>query len=123
MKPSARPKSGKAGTGQPPGAEAGLIPTGAQLAWLRRGLIQPGGKVPLFDETGRRVRPAVIRTCRTAGWIEPWFANPIKPGWEICRLTEAGRTMLAQVAVMTADGDANPTPSPSTFSPSVEADG
>ncbi len=78
-------------------------PTVAQLTWLRRALGQPGGKLPLFDESGQRVSSSVIRACRSAGWIEPWFHNPIKPNWEVCRLTEAGWTMLAEISVVAVD--------------------
>lgn len=66
-------------------------PTGAQRAWLERGLDQPGGKLPLFDRDGRKVNARTIKTCIEAGWAEPWFANPIKPDWEVCKLTKAGK--------------------------------
>lgn len=78
-------------------------PTAPQLAWLRRGLDQPGGKLPLFDESGQRVGSAVVRACIGAGWAEPWFSNPIKPNWEVCRLTESGRVMLSGVSVVAVD--------------------
>jgi hypothetical protein len=29
-------------------------PTQTQLDWLRRGLSQPGGKLPLFDTNGKQ---------------------------------------------------------------------
>ena len=103
MTPSSRASAGKAGRGKRKGAGAGHGPTATQLAWLRRGLTQPGGKLPLFDESGQRVSRSVIRVCRTSGWVEPWFDNPIKPEWEVCRLTEAGRTMLAEVSVVAVD--------------------
>ncbi len=66
-------------------------PTKAQRAWLRRGLDQPGGKLPLFDRNGRRVSARMVRACLDAGWAEPWFANPLKPDWQVCKLTENGR--------------------------------
>lgn len=75
----------------------------AQLVWLRRGLDQPGGKLPLFDDAGQRVTAATVKSCVKAGWAEPWFNNPLKPDWEICRLTEAGRAMLAEVTVVKVD--------------------
>jgi hypothetical protein len=28
------------------------------------------------------------------GWAEPWFANPLKPDWLVCRLTAAGRAVV-----------------------------
>ncbi|MDR3515430.1 MAG: hypothetical protein P4M00_06420 [Azospirillaceae bacterium] len=65
--------------------------TPAQRHWLRRGLDQPGGKLPLFDEEGQRIDERLIRQCLTAGWAEPWFANPLKPDWLVCRLTVQGR--------------------------------
>ncbi|MEI8394956.1 MAG: hypothetical protein WCF85_09495 [Rhodospirillaceae bacterium] len=70
-------------------------PTVLQLAWLRRGLSQPGGKLPLFDDAGQRINSSVVRSCREAGWVEPWFYNPLKPAWEVCRLTDTGRSLLA----------------------------
>ncbi len=66
-------------------------PSKAQLAYLRRGLDQPGGKLPLFDAHGQRVQERTVRSCIERGWAEPWFNNPIKPDWIVCKLTEAGR--------------------------------
>jgi hypothetical protein len=68
-------------------------PSAAQLGWLKRGLQQPGGKLPLFDEWGQRVNEQTIRSCIAQGWAEPWFANPLKPDWLVCKLTEAGRSL------------------------------
>lgn len=65
-------------------------PSRAELAYLRLGLDQPGGKLPLFDADGQSVRPQVIRTCLARGWAERWFANPMAPEWLVCRLTEEG---------------------------------
>jgi hypothetical protein len=70
-------------------------PTSAQRKWLARGLSQPGGKLPLFDETGRRVSQRMVQTCIEHGWAEPWFANPLMPAWQVCRLTAAGRALFA----------------------------
>ncbi len=70
-------------------------PSPAQRQWLMRGLDQPGGKLPLFDQWGQRVNEATIRACIDRGWAEPWFANPLKPDWLVCKLTEAGRRSLA----------------------------
>jgi hypothetical protein len=61
-----------------------------------RGLDQPGGKLPLFDRDGRRVSSRTVKACLEQGWAEPWFSNPIKPDWEVCKLTAAGRTVVAQ---------------------------
>lgn len=69
-------------------------PTPAQQTWLRRGLEQPGGKLPLFDQYGQAVAPRTIRACIKAGLAEPWHANPIKPDWLVCRLTPAGRAAV-----------------------------
>lgn len=66
-------------------------PTAAQLSWLRQGLGQAGGKLPLFDGNGQRVKERTVRACVEKGWAEPWFDNPIKPDWLVCKLTEAGR--------------------------------
>jgi hypothetical protein len=66
-------------------------PTRGQLAWLRRGLAQPGGKLPLFDEFGQKVSDRTVKSCIDQGWAEPWFDNPIKPDWQVCKLTEKGR--------------------------------
>ena len=67
-------------------------PSPTQLVWLRRGLDQPGGKLPLFDEWGQRVNEQTVRSCIAHGWAEPWFANPLKPDWLVCKLTASGRT-------------------------------
>ncbi len=74
--------------------EAGL-PTLPELFYLRRGLAQPGGKLPLFDLDGQAVARAVVRSCLKRGWAEPWFANPLKPDWLVCRLTATGRRVAA----------------------------
>lgn len=71
-------------------------PTIVQRAWLTRGLEQPGGKLPLFDDNGRRIDPRTVRRSLDEGWAEPWFANPIKPDWLVCRLTEKGRAALGR---------------------------
>lgn len=86
-------------------------PTEPQRAWLRRGLEQPGGKLPLFDEDGRRVKEQTIRSCLAAGWAERWFSNPLKPDWLVCRLTDAGRDALfasSTVISMTFQRDGDP---------------
>ena len=71
-----------------------LTPTAAQRRYLERGLRQPGGKLPLFDVEGREIDARTIRTCIDAGWAAPWFANPLKPDWLVCKLTEQGRAVL-----------------------------
>ncbi|MFP5469605.1 MAG: hypothetical protein ACLGGZ_07675 [Alphaproteobacteria bacterium] len=71
-------------------------PTRAELAYLRRGVNEPGGKLPLFDRRGQEISPAIIRICIANGWAEHWFANPVKPDWLVCRLTQVGREMVQQ---------------------------
>jgi hypothetical protein len=71
-----------------------LQPSVAQRAWLVRGLSQPGGKLPLFDESGQRISPRTIQSSIDRGWAEPWFANPTKPDWLVCKLTDLGRNAL-----------------------------
>ena len=71
------------------------VPSPVQRAWLRRGLDQPGGKLPLFDREGQQIDPRTIQACIEQGWAEPWFKNPIKPDWLVCKLTEAGRKVAA----------------------------
>lgn len=83
-----------------------LRPTVTQLAWLRRGLDQAGGKLPLFDRYGQRYDHRTIESCVEHGWAEPWFKNPIKPDWMVCRLTDAGREM-AEAGNPRADEIAN----------------
>ncbi len=70
-------------------------PSPAQQAWLRRGLDQPGGKLPIFDREGQPISPRTIKSCIARGWAEPWFANPIKPDWLVCKITAAGRNAIA----------------------------
>lgn len=66
-------------------------PSTAQHAWLIAGLSQAGGKLPLFDFEGQRINKQTIRSCIEQGWAEPWFDNPIKPDWLVCKLTDLGR--------------------------------
>lgn len=73
-------------------------PSRAQLRWLRRGLGQPGGKLPLFDENGQAISARTVQTCIRQGWAEPWFSNPLKPDWLVCKLTETGRRLLDAVS-------------------------
>lgn len=91
--PAPAPKAKPRGLPPSPG-----VPTDVQKAWLARGLTQPGGKLPLFDEAGRRIDARTIRACIDQGWAEPWFANPLKPDWLVCRLTDAGRAAASQSA-------------------------
>ncbi len=76
---------------KPATGSADARPTKAQLAYLRRGLEQPGGKLPLFDLQGQRYNDKTIRACIERGWAEPWFNNPLKPDWLVCKITDTGR--------------------------------
>jgi hypothetical protein len=73
----------------------GKLPTLPEILYLRRGLTQPGGKLPLFDLDGQDVEAAIVRRCLACGWAEPWFNNPLKPDWLVCKLTEAGRRLVS----------------------------
>lgn len=72
-------------------------PTAPQRLWLKRGLDQAGGKLPLFDTAGQRISERTVRSCIEKGWAEPWFSNPLKPDWLVCKLTDAGRALFAEV--------------------------
>ena len=69
-------------------------PSSPQKIWLIRGLEQPGGKLPLFDAEGQKVSSRTVKSCIQQGWAKPWFKNPIKPDWLVCKLTESGRAIL-----------------------------
>lgn len=66
----------------------------AEITYLKAGLKQAGGKLPLFDSSGQRVDPDTMRSCIRKGLCAPWFANPMKPDWMVCRLTQKGREVL-----------------------------
>ena len=76
------------------GAKNGVRPTAAQRKYLVRGLKQAGGKLPIFDDFGQEVDARTVRACINAGWAEPWFANPIKPDWLVCKLSALGRVAV-----------------------------
>ena len=67
----------------------------SERAYLSAGLKQPGGKLPLFDNRGQEIEPSLIKACIKKGLAERWFANPLKPEWLVCRLTETGRSLLS----------------------------
>ena len=71
-------------------------PTKAQKKWLRRGLTEPGGKLPLFDDQGQKVSEQTVKSCLKRGWVEPWFDNPLKPNWIVCKLTKAGKKVTGE---------------------------
>lgn len=70
----------------------------SQRDWLLRGLSQPGGKLPLFDRDGQKISDRTIKSCIRKGWAEPWFENPIKPDWLVCKLTDSGRRLIEHSA-------------------------
>ena len=74
----------------------GDLPTLSELLYLRRGLTQAGGKLPLFDLDGQEIDIDVVKRCLTAGWAQPWFKNPLKPDWLVCKLTERGRQIASE---------------------------
>lgn len=65
-----------------------------QYDWLRRGMAQPAGKLPLFDLDGAKIPARLILSCLKAGWAEPWFSNPIKADWLVCKLTDLGQQQV-----------------------------
>ena len=73
-----------------------VLPTISELIYLKRGLTQPGGKLPLFDLDGQEIDIDVVKRCLTAGWAQPWFKNPLKPDWLVCKLTERGRQIASE---------------------------
>ncbi len=73
---------------------SGVKPTISQRSWLKRGMEQAGGKLPLFDSAGQKVSERTVRSCISKGWAKPWFANPLKPDWMVCKLTQAGRALF-----------------------------
>ena len=81
------------GWSAPPGdaANANAHPKDSIRAWLARGIDQPGGKLPLFDFDGQAIDPGLVHMSIAYGWAEPWFRNPLKPDWLVCKLTQAGR--------------------------------
>ena len=68
--------------------------TEREVSYLRRGLQQPGGKLPLFDLDGQEFESGLIGRCVERGWAAPWFANPLKPDWLVCKLTPSGRAAV-----------------------------
>lgn len=70
--------------------------TAAQKKYLSLGLDQAGGKLPLFDRNGAGIDRKTVESCIAKGWAEPWFANPVKPDWLVCKLTPAGYAVLGK---------------------------
>ena len=71
-------------------------PTQIQVQWLKKGILQAGGKLPMFDANGQKISSRTIKRCLEQGWVEPWFNNPIKPDWLVCKLTDIGREIVIQ---------------------------
>jgi len=71
-------------------------PTPMQRRYLERGLSEPGGKLPLFDGEGQQIAAQTVRSCIANGWAEPWFSNPLKPDWLVCKITDAGRAVIGR---------------------------
>ncbi len=78
------------------GGAAITRPTPVQRRWLRHGLDQPGGKLSLFDDNGQRISERTVQSCIARGWAEPWFHNPLKPDWVVCKLTHLGRVVAEE---------------------------
>jgi hypothetical protein len=72
------------------------VPSEAQLRYLRRGLGQPGGKLPLFDEVGHEIPHRTIEICIAHGWAEPLVKHAAQAGWMMCRLTPTGYQALRE---------------------------
>jgi hypothetical protein len=87
-------KAGDRTAARLPAGEVAL--SGPQRRYLERGLAEPGGKLPLFDESGREIPRRTIETCIAHGWAEPWIRNPLKQDWLVCRLTAAGFRALGR---------------------------
>ena len=67
----------------------------AERDYLGAGLKQAGGKLPLFDRRGQEISSSLIQSCIEKGYAQRWFANPLKPDWLVCRLTDKGRKALS----------------------------
>ena len=89
----------QSGKGKKNGAGVTPAPTRAQLVWLRRGLEQPGGKLPLFTHDGQTISTNTVRACLDKGWAEPWFRNPLKKDWTVCKLTHLGRVVAEELTL------------------------
>jgi len=72
-------------------------PTPAQIDYLRLGRNQAGGKLPLFDRDGQQIKASTIKSCVANGWAVPWFNNPIKKDWLVCKLTRKGLMLLQSI--------------------------
>jgi len=73
-------------------------PSPDELNWMRRGLGQPGGKIPVFDENDNPVDPKIVRRCLEQQWVEPWIGNQKNPDnlYMACRLSPLGRRLVGR---------------------------
>ena len=69
-----------------------------QSRWLKRGLNKPEGKLPLFDGNGKKISDRTIKSCLKKGWAKPWFSNPGKTSWTVCKLTHLGKVVAEEKA-------------------------
>ena len=54
-----------------PGRQRTVHPTAVQQAWLKQGLGEPGGKLPMFDRRGQAHNRRTIQNCIAQGRAEP----------------------------------------------------
>ena len=66
--------------------------------WLRGGQARDDGRLALFDQFGEPIDRKVVKTAIASGFAEPWFANPMRPQWTVCRLTAKGHEFLSRPA-------------------------
>jgi len=66
--------------------------------WLRGGEAREDGRLALFDQFGEPIDKKVVKTAIASGLAEPWFANPMRPQWTVCRLTQKGHDFLDRPA-------------------------
>ncbi len=66
--------------------------------WLRGGEAREDGRLALFDQFGEPIDKKVVKTAIASGFAEPWFANPMRPQWTVCRLTQKGYDFLDRPA-------------------------
>ncbi len=83
------------GPGKGLGRRRAVRPTAVQRAWLKQGLGEAGGKLPMFDRQGQAYNQRTIQSCIAQRWAEPRIKNPIKPDWLVCKLTAAGRAAVS----------------------------
>ena len=73
---------------------AGRVSEREMRQWLSGGLTRPESRLALFDQFGEPIDRALVREAIRLGYAEPWFANPMRPEWMVCRLTARGRAAL-----------------------------